>query len=429
MTDFDFNSDFDYNNCGKNEFTNIILDEELKKLVYKEIIIAQDINSPFYLSKLRTYEIYHDDLKEHFSRLYKKKPTQTDNLAFMLLLTYPKEYIERFNNFTDLKLAFNNRKEESDFESSGFTIYQGLGEANCICNENIMYVHLFKNKHSGMNIQLGSVCNSRYGLISKNDPAFKSTCKKINEHKEKEKERKEGKPEGYYENERKQKKEFKIQQKEERERNKELCKLNKKEPGLFQIKKCIFCANECIYKKIDFAICSKCIPTEIKSRRQTLNCSIKKNIVYRECISCETEFISIKNELCTFCDIKWTLEKCKMCPENFLKQKDINDLYCLDCDYKISHCIDCNRDILKPSIRCYKCEYKFVNNLYSFICDYCEKEEYVTEKDIWKTKMKKKNCKECYKKFVKEYVCIICNKNTYKKLPHETWKTKCIDCC
>ena len=148
------------NNICKNEFTNIILDEEFKKLVYKEIITAQDVNSPFYLSKLRNYQVYHDALKEYFIRFYGKNPTQTDNLAFTILLTYPKECIERLNNFTDLKLAFNNRLEESDFESSGFTIYQGFGEANCICNEKIMNVHIFRNKYSNMNIQWFVCCTS-----------------------------------------------------------------------------------------------------------------------------------------------------------------------------------------------------------------------------------------------------------------------------
>jgi len=437
MNEFNYNDACDCNN-SKNEFTNVILNEELKQLVYKEINTAQDINSPFYLSKLTSYEIYHDELKNHFIRLYGKKPTQTDNLAFMLLLTYPKKNIERFKNFTDLKLAFNNRSEESDFESIGFTIFDGFGEANCICNEDIMNVHIFRNKYSGVNIQLGSVCNTRYGLISKNDPYFKSTCKKIKEYKEKEKERVEGKPEGYYENERRVKKQLaeelklkKIEEKETKKREKELNKLNKKEPGSFKIKNCMLCNKEGIYKITETVICSMCISTEIKSNQNILNYYIRNNKAYSDCVSCELEFVNIKNkscELCKQCRKIWTFEKCKMCPENFLKQKDINDLYCLDCDSKITNCIDCKRDILEPSNRCYKCEYKFTNNLYSFICNYCEKEEYITEKELWKTKLKIKNCKECYKKLIKEINCILCN-NTFKILPHETWKTKCRECC
>ena len=113
--------------------------------------------------------------------------------------------------------------------------------------------------------------------------------------------------------------------------------------------------------------------------------------------------------MCKDCDEKWYLQKCIICPENFLKLKYIKDLYCLDCDSKMTNCIDCKINIFKPSSRCSKCEYKFFNNLYSFICDYCGKEEYITEKEIWKTKMKTKNCKNCYKNLLIESNCIICN--------------------
>jgi hypothetical protein len=421
------------NNICKNEFTNIILDEELKKLVYKEIVMAQDVNSPFYLSKLRNYQVYHDDLKEHFIRFYGKKPTQTDNLAFMLLLSYPKVYIERFKNFTDLKLAFNNRLEESDFESSGFTIYQGFGEANCICNEDIMYVHIFKNKYSGMNIQLGSVCNSRYGLISKNDPTFKTTCKKINEHRETEKERREGLPEGFYKKEKQDKKqkkeEDKLKKQEEQEskkREKELNKLNKKQPGSFKITNCAACDKDGIYKNNEIKICSSCIPSKVKLVRDSLNIEIRRNNAYKECENCKCEFIDIKNNtrLCVVCDENWCIEKCKMCPEEILKHKTVTDLYCPDCDEKITKCIDCKRDILKPSKRCHSCDHKFKNNLDSIICKYCKKEEFVDKGETWK-----RNCMDCFKKLVVTKKCITDNcYNTIYIMPDDSRKTKCNTC-
>ena len=52
----------------KLEFTNIILDSELKDLIYKLIEIAQNPRSMFYLSKLSTFEIYHDELKKFFQK-------------------------------------------------------------------------------------------------------------------------------------------------------------------------------------------------------------------------------------------------------------------------------------------------------------------------------------------------------------------------
>ena len=414
--------------------TNIILNEEFKKLVYKEIITAQDTNSVLYLGKRISYEMYHDILKKHFIKFYGKKPTQTDNLAFMLLLTYPKKNIEMFQTFTDLKLAFNNISEESDFESNGFTIYDAFGQANCICNENIMNAHIFRNKYSGVTIQLGSVCNKKYGLISKNDPRYKSTCKKIKEHKEKEKERNENKPEGYYENERQYKKqekeELKLKQIEEniwKKMKKELNKLNKKNIGIFIIKHCLLCCKEGIYKTVEPFICSTCVFTEIKIKKISLNINIKQNKAYDECLLCYEEFININKKtqnLCKKCQQKWCLEKCKMCPEKFLKHKIISDLYCPDCDDNLSKCIDCHRDILKPSQRCYKCEYKFTNNLDLIICKYCKKEVYLKKGETWK-----KNCTDCYIKLVETKKCIISDcDNTIKVMPSETWRTKCRDC-
>jgi len=425
------------NNICKNEFTNIILDEELKKLVYKEIVMAQDVNSPFYLSKLRNYQVYHDDLKEHFIRFYGKKPTQTDNLAFMLLLSYPKVYIERLKNFTDLKLAFNNRLEESDFESSGFTIYQGFGEANCICNEDIMYVHIFKNKYSGMNIQLGSVCNSRYGLISKNDPTFKTTCKKINEHRETEKERREGLPEGFYKKEKQDKKqkkeEDKLKKQEEQEskkREKELNKLNKKQPGSFKITNCAACDKDGIYKNNEIKICSSCIPSKVKTNlkimRNSLNIEIKE--AYKECVNCNRKFIDVNSNtefcLCAICDEKWCLENCKFleCQTKFLKHKTVTDLYCPDCDEKITKCIDCKRDILKPSERCGNCHNKFVNKKIVKICQYCDDEFEVKEDTKWKT-----SCSDCYSDNRKKEKCQDCN-NYFKKMKNENWRIRCKSC-
>lgn len=83
----------------KLDITNIILDSEFKELIYKQCEIAQNPHSMFYLSKLSSFEIYHIELKKYFKIKYNKTPTQTDNLAFVLLLTYPTIMIERFKTF------------------------------------------------------------------------------------------------------------------------------------------------------------------------------------------------------------------------------------------------------------------------------------------------------------------------------------------
>ena len=115
INEFDeFEENFQDIICQKKrrEFSSILLTEEFKELIYKQMITAQDIDSPFYLGKLRSYEIYHKPLTDYFINLYGKKPSQTDNLAFVLLLTYPKEKVERLKNLCELKLAFNNILEE-----------------------------------------------------------------------------------------------------------------------------------------------------------------------------------------------------------------------------------------------------------------------------------------------------------------------------
>jgi hypothetical protein len=258
----------------KADFTNIVLNDEFKCLVLQQIVTAQDSNSPFYLSNLTSYELYHDYLRAHFLRKYNKKPTQTDNLAFILLLTYPPQMVQTFKNFKDLKFAFNNITEDSDFESSGFQIDE-TGTTTCICNEPIKNVHIFQNKYSGISVQLGSVCNDRYGLISKNDEKYKSTCKKIKEAKERKKEREEGLPEGYFKNERKKSKEQKEEEKIKKNMEKDLNKLNKRSKE-YDINSCLFCEKKCIYKlNLKLCICSECISEKIKEHKRSLCNRIK----------------------------------------------------------------------------------------------------------------------------------------------------------
>lgn len=417
----------------RSEFTSIILDSEMKELIIRESKTAQDPNHQNFIANHRSYEIFHNDLKDFMVKKYNKKPTQTDNLAYLLLLGYPEDKIRNFTSMKDLKLAFIDDDEESDFTSIGFT-RTDESENTCICNEPICNVHRFQNKHSGIAFNIGSKCNNRYGLISKKNTEYKSNDKKLKDFLENERERKEGLPEGFYEKERqdkKQKKEEdklkKLQEKESKKREKELNKLNKKQPGSFKITNCAVCNKESIYKTNDIKVCSTCVSSKIKLMRNYLNIEIRRNNAYKECVNCNCEFIDVKNntQLCNVCDENWCLEKCKMCPEKFLKQKTVTDLYCLDCDEKITKCIDCKRDILKPTERCGDCDHKFKNNLDSIICKYCKKEEFVKKGETWK-----KNCKDCYKKLVVTKQCITSNcYNTVTVMPDESWKTKCRSCC
>ena len=436
------------NSSSKYNFTNIILNNELKELVYKEIIAAQDPKSPFYLSKLSSYEIYHLELKKLFKKIYNKTPSQTDYLAFVLLLTYPKNKIEKFTTFTELKLAFNNREKESDFVSNGFNHDENM-TSTCICSERISWVHLFTNKHSGINIQLGSICNDRYGLISVYDDNYKSTCQKIKKYQEKIREQKECKPEGFYENERQIKKEknkenkrmkeeIKLMKKEEtltKKLNKELEKtlqiLNRKNDfGFYVTGKCMFCKIETIYNKFvdKICICSKCIPNEYKMRKKEILNKIKDTVNICDCSYCESVFISInKNELCCKCIKIITVSKCVFCKEKFCIDKNKNDYYCDVCEDDIIQCISCPSIIYKniskkQSDRCNDCYRRYISKLKVINCVYCNDNFECPENESWR-----KTCKSCYKNNLIEYNCQYCKK-VFKKLPNETWKKTCIDC-
>ena len=421
-------------NSRKLDRTNIILNDNFKELLYKTIISAQDPTNMFYLNKLNSYDIYHADLKKHFIKFYGKKPTQTDNLAFMLLLTYPKQHIARLNKIDDLKLAFNNRLEESDFISNGFTINEGF-ESTCICNENIMYIHIFKNIHSGVNIQLGSVCNERYGLINRNDPDYKSNCKKIKEYKEREKERNEGKPEGYYANERNDRKreklEAKLMKNEENITKNNIKKLEKNYHGIY-ITKCVYCKTEYIHNNKFTSvprICSKCCSNERNTMKAQINKTITDTVRIDNCAYCEDEYIfKDKNELCKICIKDVELKQCLMCKDKFCIGKNAIDDYCSEeCKNEIIRCIDCPINILKviaknQTGRCNICYNRFKNNLTLIHCKYCADDYEVPEKEKWR-----KCCSKCFKANITEYNCISCEKS-FKKLPDENWRKMCTVC-
>ena len=457
----EYTSDSEEGFCCKSEFTNVILTEELKEIVYREMITAQDIHSPFYLSKLYNYDIYHEELEKHFTQNSKKNPTQTDKLAFILLLTYPKEMVERFTNFTNLKLAFNNRLEESDFESKGFIIHDDFGVANCICDEDIKNVHIFMNKYSGINIQLGSKCNKRYGLISPRDPNFKSDCKLIREYKERQREINEGLPIGYHEELRKSKKKNQIikklntfinkhlktikkikdkQEKEEKKQQEEEEKLMAQEDNYTKqlmitnnYKKCIICRKEGLYSKYcKLTICNKCVNNKDKNKKNLINNEIlKKKREYKEdeCLNCENKFIyrrkGILKHFCDTCEKKYKILKCSLCPNECIDEINSTDIFCNICDEKSKNCIDCKHKFISEDtnlLRCNLCQYRFISNIKVKICQECEDVFEIKENENWKT-----YCGDCFKNSLCSVKCPHCGL-TFKKLPSQEWRKTCTDC-
>jgi hypothetical protein len=474
----------------KSDFTSIIMNEKLKNLVYSQLIYAQGKINSFHLSQLKTYEIYHEPLRKYFIDNYNgKKPTQTDNLSFLLLLTYSKEMIERFTNFQDLKIYFNNENEESDFEDCGFEIDEYM-QTTCICNEPLKYIHKFRNKQTGVFINIGSVCNERYGLISKNDPNYISTERKIKEAKERIKEKAEGLPEGFYKQERIEKKRKREQEKDiKREKNNEekelkkmikeenlskkinkfiknkLIKMNKNNPGNFILSKCLFCKKEDVIHNISrkICICNVCIPekqmkNKIKINNEILNlhttfcrnlcfCSfvfnfnLKKNkikinneiinlVKIDNCSNCDTDFISKNNsELCNKCIKEWKIKICnfKGCSSKFCLDINNNDNYCPDCDEKIVNCITCNIKVYKEiaSKNSGRCNICDIRFISKLIVIICNDCE--EQFEVPEKENYRKYCSGCYKNNLSSHNCIICN-NKFNKLPDETWRKMCRDC-
>lgn len=413
------------------------LNDELKDITYKELKQAQDYSSPYNLSKRTEYSMFHVRLDNYFRKIkLNKKPNNSDYLAWILLLTYPKDKIRSFNNIRDLNINFKS----DDSNKTDFVIIDLLEKTEeddmgtnytCICSKPIKNIYKLQNKFSDIIIQLGCHCIERYGLVSKNQ--INECKKKMKDLKERNLEIYEGKPEGYYENERQLKKQEKektklkrLEEKEKKKMEKEVNKLNKIQNDSFKIKNCIFCNKEGIHKTYEVGICSACVPCKIKLNNKNINNSIKNMSIYNECICCETDFINLKNdseELCNNCKSIWTLERCKMCPENFIKYKEINDLYCPDCDDKIISCTDCNKKILKPSEKCKDCHRRFTNNLCVIKCQECDKE---VEINIYDKKFKK-HCNDCYKRNLQYVDCISCN-IPFKRLIKEPWKKSCSVC-
>ena len=401
-------------------------DIDFKKLAIKYSKIAQNPRDVGFLSVLKSYEMYHEPLKEFFIKKYRKKPTQCDNLTFILLLTYPEKKIIEFTSVKDLKLAFNSLSAESDFDSVSFIIGDNLENNTCICNKHIINIHRFCNTYTGISINIGSDCNETYGLISKDNPNYKSTCEKIKEHKEKEKEKVEGKPEGFYENERKIKKLKKEEEKEIKNVEKEIKKLNKTcGANIYESNKCAICEKDFIHNKqiCSIRICSKCSKNEDKDKKYKLNNSLKK-YKKQECLNCDKKSYFIKNDLCKECNIICKINKCKMCPEIFISELISNDLYCPPCDENIIYCIDCkNVAVLKnKNIRCYKCTFKHINKIITKLCAYCDDEFDINENEKWKT-----TCQSCYKNNNILQECNGCG-DLFTKMINQSWKKSCISC-
>jgi len=465
-------------------YTNIVLDNEFKELIYKQIKYAQDEFHPHYLSNLTAYSCYHAPLEIYFKKKYNKSLTKPDKLAFLLLLTYPIHVVRTINSVRDIKLKFES--EQSDFQICGEKIitkdnmndyenddFEGGLVNTCICSKRIQNIYIIQNKYNNITVQVGCDCIEKNGLVSRKEiQIYKKKIEILREH---EKEKIENKPEGYYEKLRQEKKqndeenkklkyenkklkyENKLMLEEEKLRKNvekhfvnELKRLNKEMRGTYVSKKCYFCKSETIFKNTEkILLCSKCCSQTQRQNKERINHIVKK-IIYctkcklpfennipfntlcytchklKECVNCEKDFNG-QSDLCPDCDKIYKMKKCQLCPFNFIVSHKNNDLYCDECDKNIIKCIDCKREMLKNSTnnnRCNTCDYNFINKIIVKICKCCEGKFPVKENLKWKPL-----CPECCSK-PDNNISVECKNcgNSFERLKIVTWMNHCNNC-
>jgi hypothetical protein len=353
--------------------------------------------------------------------------------------------IKDFVSFQQLSL-WGSTEHSSDFEDKGAK-FGDLVTTTCICNEPLLYIHVFANRFTKININVGSVCNNKHCIIKKDDPKYVSTEKKIKLLKEKERERKEGLPEGHFENERNKKKEEKMKQKEEEEQKKidkvkrreekkiEVENILKLKEELMMIKNgalvCVLCfkpfINNDIFCSIN-RICGKCSTRNQKHVRESVF-KLLKQVQAKECAGCEHNVFFFENNLCKKCGEFEKLTKCSMytCDNHFICHKESQDLYCNDCDKEVVDCLSCSVKVIHPAVRCYKCEFNFIYKQITKYCDYCGDNFNVKEEYKWKT-----HCVPCFKlgKTSKRMILKTCEECKESFDIDEKYKTNrfCKDC-
>ena len=442
---------------------------DIKELLYKEIKTAHNSCSPFYISVRTEYSMYHETLDNYYQNAGRKnKPNKTDYLAYILLLTYTKEQIQKFKEISDMNLDFikltkcssGTTREDvnSDFEIIHANIRADEDLATnftCICSKPIENIYILKNKYTGILFQVGCDCIKRHGLIGKEHLNKFNEILKIKKDRKKAIEK--GLPSNYYEEIRKSNEELKLTQKMKKTQAKQLKeqeKFNKQEQKLQKIeeklmstednyikklmiishfKKCILCQKEGLYSKYNqLRICNKCVNNKDKNKINLINNNILKLcITYNEyeCMNCTIiftyKFNGTEKYLCSICENEHKIQKCTLCPNDFMDDVNSNDVLCNDCDRNAKNCRDCkNKFISKDGsvVRCPLCLFRFINNINVKKCQECDEVFECKENQSWKT-----YCSECYKNNLYSSNCIHCG-IIFKKLPNENWKKTCKNC-
>ncbi len=364
--------------------------QEIKQVVVENIDIVQNVNSELFITRLKSYTELHSPLIRFYKKYKKSKPTMADKLCFVILLSYPKRIIESLNDIHDIKLFSH---DNTDFiYKCELTLNREEDEHerhDCICSyEKLQNVHIVENKYSGICLQVGSECITKHNLISNEElKKFNETEKML---KEKRKEVKEGKPIGYYKEEKERKKAEKERKKAEKENEK---KIEKIKTGNFKM--CYVCnINIVDIRKNELCICDKC-----KNKKYEELCFQIRHYGINKCENCECNFIDIKCNmyyLCKVCKLKNKIIKCNisMCSTIMVVDINTNNISCEDCEKNIIKCVDCKNDFIKNDceVRCRHCQFNYENKFVVKICVSCNEEMNVKTSEIWRT-----YCNDCYK--------------------------------
>lgn len=152
--------------------TQLIWNEKLRELV---LSCLRDPSYALLFSNGDNYSIYWIVLTKFMEKEYNKTPRKTDKFLFLLLLTYNVYYITKLVSFADLKIAFNEIIFHKSSPNSDFTCigYYFSSCNHCICSQSIQHIYIFYNNISGVEFNVGSVCNSRHEIIGKDDDNLK----------------------------------------------------------------------------------------------------------------------------------------------------------------------------------------------------------------------------------------------------------------
>lgn len=380
--------------------------DEIRPLVLRYLDIAQNIENSDCLMKCTTYSIWHDPLINFFkTNKNEKKPLMPDKLAFVILLSYPQRIIEGLKDISELSL-FGNNDDDTDFtynaELTTDTFELNNNEISgatydCICSyHNLRYVHYVENKHSGIRLSVGSECINKHKLLSVEE--YKKLLKNDKKLQERDKEIKEGKPIGYYKEQKRLKKEEKENEKIKKQEEKEKIRIEKENEKLLRngnFKRCQMCNTSVIPISLNY--CYKCVLPNIQEIKK-MEYNIIREYGLMECQNCDKKCIDKKTE-CYLCEICITTDKIMKCQTlncQTLMVVDIKTLsvYCDDCEEKIIKCIECNKKFISRNIekKCSYCMFNELNECIDIECVRCKNNFTSKKTDNWK-----RYCKECYK--------------------------------